>query len=254
MLRSASKFNGYVIRATDGDIGRAKDLLFNEEDWTVRYLVADTGRWIPKRQVLISPISLCEPEWATRRFPVVLSKMEIEDAPSISEDEPVSRRHESAFFRFYGYEPYWIGPSVWGSGTFPNELRDAQAERAVEAGNVATATETEGSPHLRSMDEVTGYDVLATDDQVGKIDDFIVDDETWIIRYVVVDTRRRLPGRKVIVAPSWFEEFDWAHQTARVDLTREQIESSPEYDPTQPVNREYEERLFDYLGRPTYWG
>ena len=247
MLRSIKDVEGYVLQATDGDIGRCKDFLFDERQWVVRYMVADTGKWIPKRRVLISPVSLGEPDWRSRRFSVLLSKDEVEKAPGIEEDQPVSRQHEAELFMHYGYAPYWQGTGLWGLSSVPDRLR-AEEETAV-----ATAAAPAGDPGLRSIDEVVGYHVHASDDEVGHVEDFIVDDESWVIRYVVVDTRNWLPGRKVLVAPDWFAGFDWRDRSARVDMTRDQVERSPAYDPTQPVNREYETRLYDFLGRPTYW-
>jgi hypothetical protein len=111
----------------------------------------------------------------------------------------------------------------------------------------------EGDPHLRSVGEVAGYHIEASDGEIGHIEDFIFDDETWKIRYVVVDTKNWLPGRKVLVSPLWVEDVSWRKRRVRVDLTQEEIKSSPEYDPTAPVNRQYEERLYDYYGRPRYW-
>ena len=251
MLRSIDEITGYTLQATDGEIGRCKDFLFDDENWTVRYMVADTGRWIPDRKVLISPISLGEPDWSSRRFHVELSKQEIESSPLLAADEPVSRRYEAKYFRHRGYTPYWGGMGIWGLTAMPTTLRDG-SEEAGEEGGVATAEMPSGDPHLRSVDEVTGYHIHATDGEVGHIEDFVVDDETWLMRYVVIDTRNWLPGRKVVLPPNWFIDFKWSARTAEVDLTREKIRNSPEYDPREPINVEYEERLYDYYGRPVH--
>ena len=254
MLRSMDDLTGYRLRATDGDIGRCADFLFDDKAWVVRYMVADTGRWIPKRQVLISPISLGRPDWEENRFHVHLTRGEIEEAPGIEKEEPVSRQHESELFRFWGYLPYWtpvLGePGPWGTATHPADLRLAEAAAQKER---TVATEEEGDPHLRSAEEVMGYTVEATDGEIGHVEDFIVDDESWLIRYVVIDTRNWLPGGKVAVARDWVRDFDWGKRKAVVDLTREEIKDAPGYDPAIPVNREYEERLYDFYGRRAYW-
>jgi hypothetical protein len=117
----------------------------------------------------------------------------------------------------------------------------------------ALEEEESGDSHLRSVQEVAGYHIQATDGEIGHVEDFILDDETWMLRYVVVDTRNWLPGRKVIVPPSWVESVDWANRKVSVDFTREEVRTSPEYDPAAPVNREYEVRLYDFYGRPKYW-
>ena len=102
-MRSTKELMGYRLQATDGEIGRCRDFLFDDEQWAIRYMVADTGKWIPDRKVLISPLSLGEPDWSSKRFPVHLTKAQIEAAPSINEDQPVSRQHEVMVLRHYGY-------------------------------------------------------------------------------------------------------------------------------------------------------
>jgi hypothetical protein len=85
------------------------------------------------------------------------------------------------------------------------------------------------------------------------VEDFIFYDATWTIRYMVVDTGNWLPGKKVLVPPRWIERVSWAESVVEVDLKRETIKNAPEWDPDTPITREYEERLYGYYGRPTYW-
>ena len=106
---------------------------------------------------------------------------------------------------------------------------------------------------LRSVDEVIGYNIQATDGDIGHVEEFIVDDDTWIIRWFVVDTRNWLPGRKVLVAPDWVTRTSWGDRDVHVDVTRARIKDCPEYDPGLPINRRYEQQLYDYYGRPVYW-
>lgn len=236
------------MKATDGEIGRSKDFLFDEDHWTVRYMVADTGKWLPGRKVLISPMSLGEPDWASKALPVALTKKEVEEAPSLEDTAHVSRKFESKWLSYYRYPFYWVGDGIWGAGVNPRELA-SKAEQA------AGPAEDEGAEDtvLRSADEVMGYHIEAKDGEIGHVEDFVLDDETWMARYVVVNTRNWLPGKRVIVAPSWIEKVDWASEKAFVDLTRQEVKDSPEYDPSAPINREYEVTLYDYYGRPKYW-
>ncbi len=212
---------GDVLVATDGEIGRCRDFLFDDEQWVVRYMVADTGRWIPHRAVLISPESLGEPVWVDDRFPVKLSKAEIEQAPALDSAQPVSRQHEEALASHFGLPRYWSAP--------------------------------EGPPHLRAFREIVGYRVLATDDHQGHVEDLLVDDEAWTVRYLVVDTRDWLPGRKILVSPRWLHGFDWTKREARIDLTPSQLEISPVYEPTRPIYRAYEAELHESYGKAGYW-
>lgn len=248
MLVSTKKLLGYELQAVDGEMGFAKDFLFDDEHWVIRYLVADTGKWLTEQKVLISPMSLGRPDLNARKMKVNLTRDQIESAPPLKAHQPVSRQHEEALHEHYGFPYYWMGTGVWGMTSTPDELRRESA-----AATGLAVEETDGERHLRSVQEVTGYHVQAVDDEVGHVESLILDDESFTIRYMVVDTRNWLPGRKVLLPPAWVETFDWAENKARVELTREQIEGSPEWDPSVPLERVYEERLFDYYSRPSYW-
>jgi hypothetical protein len=249
MLRSIEALRGYTIQAKDGEVGKVHGFYFDDQTWVIRYLVADTGNWLVGRRVLISPLALDQPDWAAHRLPVRLTKKQVEDSPHIGTDQPVSRQMQEELHTYYGWPPYWRGATPLGG---PGGLAVAQ----MIAGTKEKEGETEekkGDPHLRSTREVIGYHIQARDGQVGHVEDFIADDEYWYIRYMVVDTRNWLPGKKVLVAPAWVEEVNWAEHKVFVDLLRETVKHCPEYDPSAPVNREYEVRLYDYYGRPKYW-
>jgi len=248
MLRSVNGLRGYVLAAQDGEIGRCNDFLFDDRFWTVRYMVAYTGKWLPKRKVLISPISLGEPDWESQQFSVNLTKKEVEDSPPLDEGAPVSREYEMRWLDHYGWSYYWFGGGLWGPAADPTGLYvKGEKER------IADKDTEPPESYLRSAEEVAGYHIQAIDDEIGHVDDFILDDKTWTIRYMVVDTRNWLPGRKVLVTPDWIDSVDWVEDKVSLDLTREQVKNSPEYHPKEPVNREYEARLYDYYGRPRYW-
>lgn len=248
MLRSVNELYNFVLEAQDGEIGRCKDFLFDDERWTVRYMAADTGKWLPGRKVLISPISLGEPGWFNRRFEVKLTKEQIENSPPLDSDAPVSRQFETKWFAYYGYPYYWGGVGIWGGEPYPGPLF---LQKGVYAENEPEFSED--NIHTRSAKEVIGYHIQAADDKIGHVEDFLLEDDSWTIRYMVVDTRNWLPGRKVLVTPAWIEAVDWSERKVHVDLTKDQIKESPEYDPSSPVMREYEERLYEFYGRPGYW-
>jgi hypothetical protein len=172
----------------------------------------------------------------------------IENSPPISADEPVSREYEKEWFRHYGWSFYWIGGGIWGPVGYPPELYQAPTEKEV----IQEKTETVESG-LRSTDEVEGYSIHARDGDIGHLENFIVEDRTWTIRYAVVKTGNWLAGRQVLISPEWIELVDWADSRVIVDLSKEEIENSPPYDPATPVNRDYEMKLYDYYGRPKYW-
>lgn len=246
MLWNASNLTGYSIAATDGDIGSAADLLFDDRHWTIRWLVVDTGSWLTGRKVLLPPRALATPDPAVRHFAVDLTRDQVKESPPIDTDAPVSRVEESDVFGYYGWEPYWVGYPYAGMAGMP---------AAGPAGRppAVPGAEPETDPHLRSVDEVTGYYIHASDGDIGHIEDFLVDEDGWTIRYLVVDTKNWWPGKKTLISPKSISHVDWGDGTVTTGLTRDQIRNAPEFDPLQTVDRAYEERFHAYYGYAGYW-
>jgi hypothetical protein len=248
MLRSLKELNGYAVEATDGRIGSVADIYFDDLAWRIRYVVVDTGRWLPGRRVLLSPISCLSPDWENKTLPVSLTKEQVKNSPDYDTQQPVSRKYEIALSKYYRWPVYWgTAPEV--TGWMPAPV----AAEAPETSQRVATLEREGESNLRSTDELKGYAIHAVDGDIGHVEDLIADDSQWVIRYFVVDTRNWLPGRKVLVSPGWIRRISWANRDVVVELTRQQVEESPEYDPTAPVNEAYEKRLYDFYGRPKYW-
>jgi sporulation protein YlmC with PRC-barrel domain len=251
MLRSLKELEHYKVTASDGDVGKVKNFLLDDEHWLIRYLVVDTGGLLERHEVLISPVSFSEVEWATQRFHVSLTMEKVKHSPSVDTDKPVSRQQEEAFHNYYGYPLYWDYPAMWGAGS-------AAALLATEELNALGATapsreEPSGDIHLRSAKELRGYDIQATDGSIGHVDDFIVDDQMWEVRYLVIDTSNWWFGKKVLVAPEWASDISWEDRKVEIVMSRDAIKDSPEWDPSVAVNREYETRLYDYYRKPGYW-
>lgn len=260
MLRSVKDLRDYKVHATDGDIGGVDDLLFDDEQWTVRYMVLNTGGWLTGRLVLVSPLAVRNVRWEDSHIDVGLTREQIERSPDIAADQPVSRQMEQEYASYYGYSPYWGGPGIWGAAMYPGYLGHASSVALgmhpmppIPRGRGGREQEHQGDQHLRSAHEVTNYRIQATDDEIGHVQDFVIDDETWSIRYMVVDTRNWWPGKKVLVSPRWIADIDWASSTVTVELTRDEVKRSPEYDPDAMLNREYEAQLHQHYGRPGYW-
>lgn len=255
MFWNLEAMRDYGLRATDGDIGQITDVLLDDASWSVRYVVVDTGNWLPGRKVLIPPTAFGEPDTATRAFPVDLTRDQVKHSPDIDCDRPVGRQQEEALYGHYGWAPYWGGPAapMWGApmaepvpADYPATMKSA-AER-----DPSRPEDTGGDPHLRSAREIEGYAIEAEDGSIGHVQDFLIGHD-WRIRYLVIDTRNWLPGRKVVVPPDWVRRIDWANRQVDVDLTREQVKSSPEYDPLVQLDRGFEEQLYGYYGRVPYW-
>jgi len=247
MLRSLKDLENFTVNASDGDIGKVGDFYFDDDWWAVRYMVVETGGfWHERNQVLVSPIAFGPADWATRLFHLNLTREKVQHSPDVSLDKPVSRQFEQDYFRFYGWPTYWGGDGLWGNWAYPGQLAMAPSSALREDLN-------QGDPHLRSLREVVGYHLQGMDGEIGHVKDFVVDDRTWAVRYLVVDTSNWWVGKKVLLAPQWVERISWADNEVYVSLPREDIKNSPEWVPEQPINRAYEVRLYDYYGRPVYW-
>lgn len=245
MLIKSKRIKGYKLNAIDGEIGSVKEFYFDDRFWTVRYLIANTGSWINNRQVLISPYFLESVNQASEVINVNLTKQQIEDSPTIDNDKPVSRQFEESYAGYYGSPFYWGGPHMWG--TLPYLVRER------EKWNEPLRQENSWNPNLRSSKEVIGYNIQATDDEIGHVDDFIIEDETWAIRYMIVDTRNWWPGKKVLISPAWIDRISWDDSKVFVTLTRDAIKQAPEYDEDIELSRDYESNLHRYYNRQGYW-
>ena len=253
MLRNVTHLKGFTIRAMDGELGSLDQFYFDDESWGVRYLVVNSGDWLGGRLVLVSPIALRHAEWESRRLDVALTKKQIQNSPLIDTHKPVSRQHEALYLGYYGYPYYWGGPFMWGLASYPAGLTVDRV--AVTQGEALRARAGKESPdsHLRCTDEVTGYHIEASNGEIGHVKDFLVDDETWAIRYLEVNTRNWWPGKKVLVAPQWIDNVSWPDSKVYVNLTRETIQNGPEWNAGTAITREYENRLYDYYDRSPYW-
>jgi hypothetical protein len=252
MLRSMKALRGYRVRATDAMAGSVRDFLFDDGAWIVRYMVVDTGsRWLTGPQALVAARFLGAPEWDAGVVPVRMTRAELTGAGPSLMKKPADRKRE--------LEPHGAHARRSRKATGP---KGGPAKRSTRAPSTPRGDDSvpPGQPEedpcelgLRSGREVIGYRIDAVDGYAGRVRDFVFDDETWLIRYMVVDTGRWLPGRKVLVVPLWIESMTWAGRTARVGLHRKVIAASREFLPSAPVNREYEVRLYDYYGRPKRW-
>ncbi len=245
MLNKAKAVKGYKLESLDGEIGTVQEFYFDDRHWTIRYLVANTGDWLVGKQVLISPYALIAVNNEKQDIEINLTNKQIEESPSLESDKPVSRQFEDAYNGFYGWPTYWGGPFMWGA--YPYIVRDPEKWKEYTHGEKAW------DPHLRSTHEVTDYHIQAADGEIGHVEDFIIDDETWAIRYLIIDTRNWWPGKKVLVSTQWIDRVSWSEQKVFINLTRESIKKSPEYTEESLLTRDYEAGLHRHYNRQGYW-
>jgi len=236
MKRSINSLLGYAIKGTDGEIGKVEKFYFDDRTSTIRYMVVKTGGWFSGKKVLISPEAFQNLEWESKTFSVNLTQEKIKNSPDIDTDKPVSRQQEELMRGYYswpgyygyGIDGYW-GLGMWG---YP-AVEESAVEKEMK--QMKATEHANDNPHLRSTHEVKGYDIHATDGDIGEVEDFIIDDATWKIHFLVVDTGHWFPGTKVLISPDKIKEIDWETGAVIIDNTIAQVKSSPEYDPTQEL-------------------
>jgi sporulation protein YlmC with PRC-barrel domain len=254
MLQLGLTLKGYAIMASDGRIGAVNDLLFDDVTWKIRWLVIDTGDWLPGRKVLVHPSAIGTADNEQQELSVNLTKAQIEGSPTVFDDQPVSQQMQLHLYDYYQWDPSW-GGSYFGAS--PNAIAApfstpplfGGAERD-EAG-LEPATEG-GDPHLRSLGVVTGYHVKASDGEIGHVEDFLVDETSWDIRYVLIDTKNWWPGQHVLLSPFAVQDVSWSEEQIQVNVTGDQVKASPPWTTLEAINQAYEVGLHKHYGWPGY--
>jgi hypothetical protein len=250
MLRQATELEQFQVRAIDGPIGQVQDLFFDDQRWVVRYFVLKTGADMRKTEVLISPATVSGFDWLRRLIPVALTREQVENGPELDPRLPVTREHEAALVHHYNW------PLYWGAAGFPDLDRpeegasDRSAHRRsfltrgeAERGALTPAAVDGRASRLRSVRAVIGHAIEALTGPVGEVADFLMDDLTWEIRYLLVDTGSWWPGKKVLIAPHWIERVGCKEANVYVNLTREAIKGGPAYGPDQPLTPDFPGQL-----------
>ena len=138
---------------------------------------------------------------------------------------------------------YWSGYYPWGATPY-----------IVKGGkDIGSAEKSHWDPHLRSTQDVAGYHIQARDGEIGHIKDFIIDDRTWAIRYLIVETGTWLTGQPVLISALWIKDVSWVESKVFTMLSREDIRSAPAYSEQNLLNRSYERTLYEHYGKQGYW-
>ena len=244
MLRTSDALRRLRLDATDGELGQVEEFYFDDDTWTIRYFVVRTGSWLSGRTVLISPRFVTGADWDAHRLAVSLTMDQVRHGPDVSTDRPVSRLQEIEYLRHYDQTPYWmLGAEVGGSAIAIDAAMRAAAAEAEAAGS-------DPPTHLRSSREVRGYHIEASDGSLGHLRAYLIDDETWRVRYLVVDTSTWWFGKDVVIAPEWVSKVSWGGRSLHVDHTRDTIRSSPAYDPRTPMSKTYAASLDAHFRKP----
>jgi len=227
MLQSIKRLYGKNLGASDGEIGHVKDFYFDDRIWAVRYVVVDTGKWLPGWQVLLSPhaFSSSSPP-AGKTMLVNLTRKQIENSPLMETHKPLSRQYEEEYHRYYGWPYYWEGEGLWGGMRNLPILEPPPGFSPVEP---AADQHKTADADLRSTQAVSGYHLQATDGIIGHVHDFLMDDKSWAINQLIVKTGHRFTGKEVQIPVSQVERISYKESTVYVKANKEAVEKSPEH-------------------------
>ncbi len=254
MLRSVKELGEYKLHAPDGEIGEVNDLYLDLWAWQVRYFVVATGGWLSDRRLLLSPYEFEEIEPDEKVIHVASTLEKLAQSPQLPPNGSLSAEYERQLHEYYRWPFYWdvINDDALGVGNLARVPLVELAEEMEAEQREPGGTEAK-EPRLRSVHQLLGYAVQAREGAFGSVDDMILEDQTWNVAYLVVDTGGWLRGRKVLISPSWIEDVDWSEGVFVAGLKQETIANSPVYDPDVPLDREYETRLHRHYGRDEYW-
>jgi len=236
-LRKLSDLTGYGFLTQDAEVGKLEEIYFDDQHWQARYLVVRTGNWLFGRKVLLVPEVIEGIDDKQKNIWVNLTRQQIEHAPPIDDEKPVSHHYQQQYYSYYKWEPYWANDPLFRAT--PAILPPVQPEMRPKPEN----------PHLRSSAEVTGYRLAAEDGEVGHVEDFIFDEQSWTLRYLEIDTHNWLPGRHVLMSPAWVDRVDWSAQQVKVTVSQDLIKSAPEYDSSKHISRNYQLDLYKHYGK-----
>jgi hypothetical protein len=235
MLHVISALKGFAIEATDGRIGTVVDFLFDDRSWKVRWLVVDCGSWLAGRKVLIHPSAISYAGFEYQRFEVTLTKAQVQGSPALLEHQPVSQQMQSHLYDYYGWDPDWSGSYFGGTmgGMAPSMMAPPSlgAQTRAEPRTAGAAAPEGSDPHLRSVVEVIGYYIQATDGEIGYVENFMLDNEDWSLQYLTVYTSSWWLGKSVLIAPHAVTGIDWFNRQVQLDVSREKVKLSPSWDP-----------------------
>jgi hypothetical protein len=252
MIRSVNGLEGLLIGAADGTIGKVTDFYFDDEAWVIRYAVVDTSAWLG-REVLLSPYSMGEPDWGREVLPVTVTKEQVKNSPGVDTREPITRQYEKRYLRYYRYPFYWGGSGLWGEHDHPRVLTSTSAGGYLGYLRAPAANDPHADLHLRRCNAMTGYNLHANDGDVGQVQGFLVDDHSWSIRFIIVNSSNWWLGHHLLVSPEWIREVSWSQLNVTVNLDLQAIKDAPAYDSDTEVGRDAEVTVYNHYSRNGYW-
>ncbi|PAV29819.1 hypothetical protein CIL05_10675 [Virgibacillus profundi] len=220
MFYLSSNLKTYNIHASDGEMGKVKDLYFDDKRWAIRYAIIDTRKWLPGRRVLLSPSSFLTLNEADKFLEVEFDKETVRNSPSIPDETLITQDVENSLVGYYGWTKYWTGNMLWG----PNESPMTAYKNHEEALLQEQPVDSHRDYDLRSEDETIGFKVHADNGKIGTIADMIYDDQKWKIQYIIVQSSDHPVEEEYFVFPTEdIESADWFEHDLYVKKSLEEV-------------------------------
>jgi hypothetical protein len=232
-MKTLRRLEGFRVLGEGETLGKVMDAYFDDHVWAVRDLVvAGSGRHA--RLWWLSPHSILRIDQRRRTIETTITAAQWRTTAPDEPDTAIPRATWTGLLKYYGFPYSWRG-----------------LDRAV-APRVPSSSGPE--LHLRSERRFRHYLVHALDGELGHVEDLLVDEHSWAVRYLVVDTRRWRPGGRVLLAPEWVLYVSWLEQSVHTSLEQKTVRTAPPYDRRTRIDRAYEARLRQHYGRPAAWG
>lgn len=232
MERNVSSLIGCNIEAKNGIIGKLEEFYFDDESWTIRYLIVKTGSWLSGREVLISRVALKNRDWLNKTIPVNLTKKQVQNSPDIDTKKPVSRQQEANLFGHYQWENYW-GTGFYANGSMGVSMPFPSIDRKILIAPDEDRKNPDNDIHLRSTDRITGYYIHASDGEIGHVKDFVIDDQLLQLLFFVVDTHNWVGGKKVLIPVNEIKKVDWSTSEVFLNITVDEVQNSRLFEETE---------------------
>ncbi|MGD1008458.1 MAG: PRC-barrel domain-containing protein [Ignavibacteriaceae bacterium] len=244
MQRSVNNLVGCTVDAKDCELGKVNEFYFDDITWSIRYLVVKAGYWMSERILLIPQAALGGTDWKSRRFHVNFTMKQVSNSPKIDTEKPIYRQNEIELFNHYSLQYYWE------NGFYTRPIRMVPFATITNKNTIKKdddfIQELQNDQYLLSTNKVKGYYIHANDGEIGHVEDYILDDENWNLRFLIVDTHNWQPGKKVLILPRWINRIDSNESKVYLNLSQESIKNIPEFDPSQPIGMNYETELFNH--------
>jgi sporulation protein YlmC with PRC-barrel domain len=187
------------------------------------------------RRVLISPHAFGDFYPAGESLVVNLTRKQIENSPPIDAHKPISRQYEDEYYRYYGWPSYRGRIELWGGAGFPIVPPSDYAGNSTMHGVIHS--ENSDDSHLRSTRSVHGYHIQTAEGEIGHVTDFMIDDKSWAIRHLVVETGHWFHGKEIVISPAHIERISYEKSKVFVSVTKGAIQDAAQYQMPRAVYR-----------------